>query len=322
MRSTLRRLGILGMNERNRRYIQGWNDRRLYPLVDDKLKTKALCREHGLAAPELLGSIRHQGELPLLEKVAQLERFVLKPAGGAMGNGILVITGRDGDDYIQPNGTRRSFAELRFHALDILAGLYALGGREDQVVVEECLTVHPALAEVSAGGVPDLRIVVHRNVPAMAMLRLPTERSRGRANLHQGAIGAGVSIASGHTVAAVMSGRFLRHHPDTGADVVGVAVPGWRDALRLAVRAAELTGLGYLGADIVVDRDRGPLVLELNARPGLAIQIANRAGLLRRLEAIDRRVDAPLEAPVDVPLDSPRDTEERIALGEAIEAGR
>jgi D-alanine-D-alanine ligase-like ATP-grasp enzyme len=39
-------------------------------------------------------------------------------------------------------------------------------------------------------------------------------------------------------------------------------------------------GLGYLGADIVLDHRQGPLLLEANARPGLAIQIANGQGLL------------------------------------------
>ena len=53
-----------------------------------------------------------------------------------------------------------------------------------------------------------------------------------------------------------------------------------------------MTGLGYQGVDIVLDKDMGPLILELNARPGLNIQIANRAGLLLRLEAVERHRDS------------------------------
>jgi len=37
----------------------------------------------------------------------------------------------------------------------------------------------------------------------------------------------------------------------------------------------------------VLDAALGPVVLEANARPGLAIQIANRCGLLPRLKLID-----------------------------------
>jgi hypothetical protein len=39
---------------------------------------------------------------------------------------------------------------------------------------------------------------------------------------------------------------------------------------------------------MVLDADLGPLVLELNARPGLAIQIANGRGLRGTLDAIDK----------------------------------
>jgi hypothetical protein len=55
----------------------------------------------------------------------------------------------------------------------------------------------------------------------------------------------------------------------------------------MAASAFDMTGLGYLGVDIVIDRDQGPLLLELNARPGLGIQIANMAGLRSRLERIE-----------------------------------
>jgi predicted ATP-grasp superfamily ATP-dependent carboligase len=57
-----------------------------------------------------------------------------------------------------------------------------------------------------------------------------------------------------------------------------------------------VTGLGYLGVDIVLDRDKGPMLLELNARPGISIQNANRFGLRDRLRQAlvlaDERLDA------------------------------
>src|SRR5690606_28440359 len=65
----------------------------------------------------------------------------------------------------------------------------------------------------------------------------------------------------------------------------------WDVILDISSRCYELTGLGYIGVDIVLDRDLGPLVLELNARPGLAIQIANGQGLARRLEICDTSAD-------------------------------
>src|SRR5690606_28920705 len=69
-------------------------------------------------------------------------------------------------------------------------------------------------------------------------------------------------------------------------------VPAFEQILDICMRAADTSGLGYVGADIVVDENKGPVVLELNARPGLSIQIANRAGLLPRLHAVEERATA------------------------------
>ena len=73
-------------------------------------------------------------------------------------------------------------------------------------------------------------------------------------------------------------------------------VPFWREHLLIGAQAYEMTGLGYLGADIVLDKNRGPMMLELNARPGLAIQIANGKGLRNSLKKIDKRYPRGLSA--------------------------
>jgi alpha-L-glutamate ligase-like protein len=122
----------------------------------------------------------------------------------------------------------------------------------------------------------------------MAMVRLPTRASDGKANLHRGAIGAGIELGNGMTLTAVHRSQVVAHHPDTGNRVEGIQVPHWDRMLLMAARSLDMTGLGYVGVDLVLDRERGPLLLELNARPGLAIQMANRKGLRGRLERIDR----------------------------------
>lgn len=303
----LRRVGVLGMNSRNVRYIQRHNPRRFYPRVDDKLVTKRLCQAAGVPTPRLLGAVEHHFELGRLAEIAAANAsFVVKPARGAMGNGIIVIEGRDGNDFLRSGGRKVTLDDIRFHAAEILAGLYALAGHLDRVVVEERLIAHPALAAVSCGGVPDVRVVVFRGVPAMSMIRLPTRASGGRANLHQGAVGAGIDLASGRTVHAVMSDKPVREHPDTGASAVGVEVPDFGAVLAIAVQVGALTGLGYVGVDVVIDPQRGPVVLEANARPGLAVQIANRAGLLPRLTEIERRAKKEMSVA------------ERVALGREI----
>jgi hypothetical protein len=57
--------------------------------------------------------------------------------------------------------------------------------------------------------------------------------------------------------------------------------------LEISVKCSIESGLGFAGVDIALDREKGPMVFELNARPGLAIQIANMAGLRERLERVE-----------------------------------
>jgi alpha-L-glutamate ligase-like protein len=284
----LRRAGVLGINRRNSCYTLRWNPRHLYPLVDDKVATKTLCDEAGIPVPRLLAVARHYFELrPMLRRLDAHESFVLKPAHGAMGNGVVVVMGRRDGHFVRAGGRLLSPEDCVYHASGILSGLYALGGQPDVAMVEERLEVHPAFAAIATGGVPDVRIIVYRGTPVMAMTRLPTLRSGGRANLHQGALGVGIDLGTGRTRHAVLRHSPTAVHPDSGRPVLGLEIPEFARILEIAVRATDRTGLGYVGADVVVDAARGPLLLELNARPGLAIQLANRAGLRPRLDAVD-----------------------------------
>jgi alpha-L-glutamate ligase-like protein len=181
--------------------------------------------------------------------------------------------------------------------------MYSLGGRPDRAIIQQRIRLHPAFEGIAYKGIPDVRVVLYRNEPAMAMLRLPTRASNGRANLHQGGIGAGIDLDSGQTFHAVQRDRFVEVHPDTGRPVIGRRVPGWRDVLDMAGRVAAAVGLGYIGVDIVVDADEGPMLLEANARPGLAIQSANGRGLLHRLAAIDAMRKAEPPGPMPEPME-------------------
>ena len=289
--SRLHAVGIVGMNKRNVDYIGRNNPRHLYPLVDNKLKTKRLALKAGLSVPDLIGVVRlqhHVAELP--EFLADIEKFVIKPAKGSGGKGILVVVGREGEAYTKPDGTHISHQELQHHVTNILSGLYSLAGTPDVGVIEALVNFSSVFDGFSYEGVPDIRIIVYKGYPVMAMTRLSTRDSRGKANLHQGAIGLGIDIATGDGLAAVLHDRPVEIHPDTGKKLSEFSVPHWRDFLLLSSRSYELTGLGYLGADIVLDELRGPLILELNARPGLAIQIANGHGIMPRIEKVESQL--------------------------------
>ena len=284
----LTRLGMLNMNRRNVDYIARYNERSSYPLVDNKLKTKLAVSEYGVKTPKLLQVVRQQHEISHFREMAEdLAGFAIKPAKGSGGKGITVITGRDGDDFVKASGARIPVAMLERHLTNILAGLYSLAGTPDVAIVENLVQSSPTLAKYSFQGVPDIRIIVFQGYPVMAMLRLATKASDGKANLHQGAVGVGLDIGSGKGLNAVQFNRPITLHPDTGLALENIHIEAWEDMLEMAARCYEATGLGYMGVDLVVDAQEGPLLLELNARPGLAIQMANGCGLLPRLTNIE-----------------------------------
>jgi alpha-L-glutamate ligase-like protein len=306
MIAALRRLRaeVLGLNRRNHEFLFVHNARGRYGVVDDKRATKVVLAEHGVPAPALLHICDRQGGVRALG--ARLDRepeFAMKPARGAGGAGIVVVVERDGARFVKASGARVGRRDLEAHACDIVAGCFSPRGAEDAVLVEERVVADPVLGALAWRGVPDVRVVVFQGVPLLAMLRLPTRRSDGRANLHLGGVGVGVELASGGTTHGVVGRRPVDVHPDSGIRLAGVTVPCWDDVLDLAARAADAVGLGLVGVDVVVDARRGPLVLELNARPGLAIQLANRRGLRPLLAGVDA-------VPVDVAA--------RVALGRRI----
>ena len=290
----LKELGILGMNRRNAAYILDYNPRANFPVVDDKLRMRDLCRRIGVPSPGIYAEISLHSMLGRLPEIlADKNDFVIKPNRGSAGRGVLVVLARTAAGYVRHNGEALTVEQLRQHLSDILSGMYSLAGRPDCALVQQRVRLHADFAPVSYKGIPDIRVIVYRNQPAMAMLRLPTRASNGRANLHQGGIGVGVELESGCTGHAVQHNRVVRSHPDTGASLLGLSVPHWQGVLDMSRQVAEAVGLGYIGVDIVVDEIQGPMLLETNARPGLAIQIANNQGLVPRLKAIDRRTNNP-----------------------------
>ena len=277
----LHKAGVMGLNERNLRLVAELNPRRLMHLVDDKTVTKQLAIEAGIPTPELYGVIRNAYDKRHLTRyLSHPDGAVLKPAKGSQGNGILIISGQmKGGDYRLGNGQRISLEDVRYHTSNIRSGMYSLSGQPDITMIEALVQFDDVFSEISFRGVPDIRIIVLKGIPIAAMLRLPTAESDGKANLHKGGIGVGVNLITGTTTHGVQHGRMTDIHADTANPLAGLTVPHWEEMLVMASQAYDVTGLGYLGADIVIDKNRGPLLLELNARPGITIQVANRTGL-------------------------------------------
>lgn len=281
---------ILGMNARNLDYVRRYNRARGRRLADQKLKCKVALRKNNLPVSKLLAKISTSEELEHFNWQSLPETFALKPNRGFGGEGIIVVyarkKGRD-DAWVKADGSIITVADLKSHIQNILDGSFSLSNRPDIAFFEERLKLLKLFKPYTWKGIPDIRIIVFNRVPVMAMLRLPTRDSGGKANLLQGAIGVGIDMANGTTTSAIVGkGRLIEYVPETRLLLSGLKIPRWKDILTMAVRAQDISSLGFLGADIAIDRDAGPVILELNARPGLSIQLANMAGLKERLERV------------------------------------
>ena len=278
--SQFSREGVIGINERNVHYVNALNPRKLLSRVDDKVVTKALANSANIPTPELFGVIAGAREMRRLDEfIGHQDGFVVKPAQGSQGKGIIVVNGPLKEGWRLSSGRRINAGDLKFHINNIISGMYSLGGQSDKALFEYRVQFDDVFGRVSFKGVPDIRLIVLKGIPVFAMLRLPTAESDGKANLHKGGVGVGIDIATGLTARAMQHDRLIEAHPDTAYPLKGIQTPYWDEILMMAARSYDVTQLGYMGVDVVLDRERGPLLLELNARPGISIQIANRRGL-------------------------------------------
>ena len=279
---------LLGINARAADYLR-LNFKMARRRADDKLSTKRMLRLGKIPHPKLLKKLASREDVFRFDWSKLESGFVIKPVQGLGGQGVMVVKRKlkDKDRWTLVGGGLVGMDDFRLHAMDIVEGRYSRNNLSDVAMVEERVKIHPKFRKLTVEGTPDVRVIVYNRVPVMAMLRLPTEESGGKANLHQGAIGLGIDIATGITTHGVYKDEPIRYLPETDKKVNGIAIPFWNDILKLAVQTQIISKLNYLSVDFLLDSEKGPLVLELNDQPGLSIQIANRIGLKRRLEQVE-----------------------------------
>ncbi|MBN1258864.1 DUF1704 domain-containing protein [Candidatus Peregrinibacteria bacterium] len=277
--------GILGINARNLLYIRPYNPEKATLMADSKLSTKRFLSARDIPVAKLYGVIRNKKEMEEFNWAGLPDTFVAKPNSGYGGEGIVIIEKRLQNGWLTADGERIPHEELKRHISDILDGRYSLSGLSDAALFEQKLEAPELLEKMSYKGLPDIRIVVHNLIPVMAMLRLPTRASHGKANLHMGGIGVGIDIAKGELTHIAQYNKIIPEIPDFG-DVRGIKIPDWEEMLLIASRVQQVTNLGFAAVDLAIDKNAGPVLLEINARAGLSVQVANLAPLRRRLERV------------------------------------
>ena len=279
--------GILGINARNLLYIRPYNPKKAIKLADDKIKTKQFLEVREVPVPKLFAIIKEGKEVEKFDFNSLPTAFVLKPNKGFGGEGIIPIIGKKDGKYITAGKKEISKEELKDHIKDILDGRFSISNVADYAFFEQYIVADERIGKFSYEGLPDIRVVVHNLIPVMAMLRLPTKESEGKANLHMGAVGVGIDIAKGQATYCTYKNKIIEELPEGLGKIRGLKIPYWDEILNISSRVQLITNLGYMAIDICIDKNSGPVLLEINARAGLGVQIANLAPLRKRLERIE-----------------------------------
>lgn len=278
--------GIMGINERNARYIYPNNPKKHYSLADDKIKSKQILHKHKIPCAETYAVIEGVRDIQSCwEKVAKSNNSIaIKPSKGFGGSGIKILRKNNTGNWISAKRKLKE-NEIFMHMANIIMGIYSFGST-DRVLIEECIEPHNFFHNIYAAGVPDFRIITFKSKPILSMLRMPTKKSKGKANLHQGGIGVGIDMERGLLTQAFDGKSYMDEHPDSNVLIAGREIPFWNETVEVAIQTAELFPLDYLGVDIVIDVNKGPMIMEVNVRPGLGIQLVNKVGLKDVIEKV------------------------------------
>ena len=107
-------------------------------------------------------------------------------------------------------------------------------------------------------------------------------------NFHSGGMCVGIDMETGKlcTDAADMEGNVYAAHPTTGTVFKGFELPYYKESLELILKTIEEKKIeGYLGWDIAIT-ENGPVLIELNDRPAVALLSAPWANELKGQKAL------------------------------------
>ena len=244
-------LDVIGLNKRNRDFIMRYNTPRDIAFAKSKLDTKKWLHEIRMPTPNTLAVIHTTRDArTFLDSASRPSGFVIKPNRGAMGNGVQVVSTPFGPD--QP--VTRLRAQLYWQFCRILAGEFSGSHAVECALVEERVGSEAFALPICGFASADLRILCCNGRIVLAMLRLPTQESAGRSNLHQGGVGVGIDLESGAMLHAIHKHKVIKNHPDTGVRLTGNRVPNWlNQVLPLSTEMATKCPIKYCGLDLMID---------------------------------------------------------------------
>jgi alpha-L-glutamate ligase-like protein len=278
---------LLWQNARNLKYIKGFNSKMAKKLADSKLRTKDFLKTKWISVPETFAVLTKNEQITDEMIIKLSPPFVIKPNAGFGWKWIIVIDKIDSSGNFVSNSFQvYTKKDLHAHFSNILDWFFSLSWTKDKIIIEKKIEINNEVQILGKYWLPDIRIIVFNMVPVMAMLRIPTEKSWWKANLHSWACAAWIDIWTGRLTYITQHSKIVKSVPWIW-DVRWLVLPDWDKMLDIAVRVQKETGIWYLGCDIVMDNKDWPLLLEMNIRPGLEVQVANLARLKDRLEKVE-----------------------------------
>ena len=277
---------ILWQNARNLDFIWKYNTNEAKELADSKLKTKDFLSKKWISVSESIFVIKNHKELEETDLNTFETPFVVKPNAGYWWKWILIIDKKDSENnFITNDWQIFNYDELNQHLNDILDGFYSLSWSRDKVIFERKIEIDHSVDLLWKYWLPDIRVIVFNSVPVLAMLRVPTANSKWKANLHAWACWVWIDIWSWRLTYITQFKKLIKSIPWIW-DVRWIELPHWDEILSLAVKTQQVSNIWYIWCDIVLDDKVWPMILEVNIRPWLEVQVANRVPLLARLEKV------------------------------------
>ncbi len=243
-------------------------------LLDDKLAFFFMLRHLGVPTPEVSGVIVRGNAHPLnphaspgsgagwlRERLEARGKLIVRPTRGGGGRGLWALQSHTAGFMLNGQSVSWSDIENRLHRL------------ADHVVTD-FVTQAAYARDIFAGTTNTVRaLTMHGEttgpVLSNAVHRIGTRASMPADNWSRGGLSVDLDVATGKLGRAVMKPgddglQWFDRHPDTGAPITGIEIPGWSRAREgLLALAARVPFLPYVGWDLVITDD-GFSVIEGN----------------------------------------------------------
>lgn len=256
---------------------------RLQDVINNKFTTHLLLRAMDVRSPELLGLYSRGAVHPFpgderidletyLAALPVDETVFFKVLAGAEGKNIFALTRLDAESI-----------RVNTDVVTMRIAVSLLQAQDRPFIIERGLEQHSVVSGLYAGSVNTVRALTMLDVAnnyepfiALAVQRIGCRRSEPSDNWSRGGLSARIDLDTGELTAATRLPdsnvkEWFDVHPDTGAQIRGVALPHWEETRELILHAAQvLSFMEYVGWDIVIGPD-GPLVLEANINTGVNV---------------------------------------------------